>query len=119
VTLINTMLGMQIDPVTRRPSLGNGGGGLSGPPIHAIAVRAVHDVATAAGGLDIIGVGGVTNGTDAVEMLLAGAKAVQVGTATFARPDAALRVLRSAAREARRLGVTSWSELTGAGLARR
>lgn len=116
VTLINTMLGMQIDTRTRRPSLGNGGGGLSGPPIHPVAVRAVHDVAVALPGLDIIGVGGITSGRDAVEMMLAGAKAVQVGTATFARPDACLRILRDAAREARRTGAVSWGELCGAAL---
>lgn len=119
VTLINTMLGMQFDTVTRRPSLGNGGGGLSGPPIHPVAVRAVHDVAVALPGVDIIGVGGITSGRDAVEMMLAGAKAVQVGTATFARPDASLRILQGAAREARRAGASSWAELSGAALAAR
>ncbi|MFN5650212.1 MAG: dihydroorotate dehydrogenase, partial [Actinomycetes bacterium] len=73
VTLINTLLGMQIDTVTRRPSLGNGGGGLSGPPVHPVAVRAVHDVAVAPPGIDNSGVGGISSGRDAVEMMLAGA----------------------------------------------
>lgn len=114
VTLINTMLGMQIDTVTRRGTLGNGGGGLSGPPIHPVAVRAVHDVAAALPGTDIVGVGGITDGTTAVEMLMAGAKAVQVGTATFARPDACARVRDSAARILLDSGCSSWSDVTGA-----
>lgn len=108
VTLINTMLGMQIDTVSGRPTLGNGGGGLSGPPIHAIAVRAVHDVAKALPDLDIIGVGGISSGGDAVEMMMAGAKAVQVGTASFARPDACATVLRGAARLLTSRGCSSW-----------
>jgi dihydroorotate dehydrogenase (NAD+) catalytic subunit len=93
VTLINTMLAMVIDPRTLRPVLGNGGGGLSGRAIHPIAVRAVHDVHQALPDLAIIGVGGVASGWDAAEMLLVGASAVQVGTATFAQPDAAAKVV--------------------------
>jgi dihydroorotate dehydrogenase (NAD+) catalytic subunit len=88
VTLVNTVLGMAIDPVTRRPRLGNGGGGLSGSAIHPVAVRAVHDVRGALPELPIVGVGGVATGEDAVELLVAGAQAVQVGTATFADPRA-------------------------------
>lgn len=94
VTLINTMLAMVIDHTTLRPVLGNGGGGLSGRAIHPIAVRAVHDVHRALPKLPIIGVGGVASGWDAAEMLLAGATAVQVGTATFADPAAPMAVLR-------------------------
>jgi dihydroorotate dehydrogenase (NAD+) catalytic subunit len=94
VTCINTVLGMVYDRVTGAPALGAGGGGLSGPAIHPIAVRAVHDVHAALPGLPIIGVGGVATGWDARELLLAGAVAVQVGTATFADPRAPLRVLR-------------------------
>ncbi len=86
VTLVNTVLGMAIDPETRRPRLGGGGGGLSGPAMHPVAVRAVYDVHAAHPGLPIVGVGGVARGVDAVELLLAGASAVQVGTATFADP---------------------------------
>ena len=77
---------MVIDPATRRPSLGDGGGGLSGRAIHPIAVRAVYDVHEALPELPIVGVGGVATGWDAAELLLAGASAVQVGTATFADP---------------------------------
>jgi dihydroorotate dehydrogenase (NAD+) catalytic subunit len=93
VTLVNTLLGMVIDPDTLRPALGNGGGGLSGRAIHPVAVRAVHDVRAALADLPIVGVGGVASGWDAAELLVAGADAVQVGTATFADPRAPRRVL--------------------------
>jgi len=95
VTLINTALAMVIDLETRAPILGSGpaGGGLSGPSIHPIAVRAVFDVRAAHPDATIIGVGGIMSGRDAVELLMAGADAVQVGTATFRDPRAAWRVL--------------------------
>ena len=95
VTLVNTALGMAIDLESRAPVLGSGpaGGGLSGPSIHPIAVRAVFDVRAAHPDATIIGVGGVMGGRDAVELLLAGADAVQVGTATFRDPRAPWRVL--------------------------
>ena len=86
VTLVNTVLGMAIDIETRRLRLGGGGGGLSGPAIHPVAVRAVYDVHQNLPDLPIVGVGGVSRGVDAVELILAGASAVQVGTATFADP---------------------------------
>ena len=94
VTLVNTLMGLLIDPDTRRPRLGNGGGGLSGPAIHPVAVRAVYETHAAHPDLPIIGVGGVASGADAAELLLAGASAVQVGTATFADPRAPARVLK-------------------------
>lgn len=92
VTLINTLLGLAYDPDTLRPSLGNGGGGLSGRAIHPVAVRAVHDVRQALPDLPIVGVGGVASGWDAIELMVAGAQAVQVGTASFADPRACARV---------------------------
>ena len=106
VTLVNTVLGMAIDVSTRRYVLGSGerGGGLSGAAIHPVAVRAVHDVHRALPDLPIVGVGGVVDGDTAVELLLAGASAVQVGTATFADPKAAERVLA---------GVRRWLEREG------
>ncbi|WP_227462483.1 dihydroorotate dehydrogenase [Desertimonas flava] len=94
VTCVNTLLGLAYDECTGAPALGAGGGGLSGPAIHPIAVRAVNDVATAHPGLPVVGVGGVATAWDATEFLLAGAVAVQVGTATFADPKAPLKVLR-------------------------
>jgi dihydroorotate dehydrogenase (NAD+) catalytic subunit len=92
VTLINTVLAMVIDPHTLRPALGNGGGGLSGRAIHPVAVRAVHDVRQALADLPIVGVGGVSSGWEAAELMLVGAQAIQVGTASFADPRACARV---------------------------
>ncbi|MGH9136863.1 MAG: dihydroorotate dehydrogenase [Acidimicrobiales bacterium] len=108
VTLINTLLGMVIDVDRRSYTLGAGpgGGGLSGPAIHPVAVRCVHDVHAALPTLPIVGVGGVVTGTDAVELLLAGASAVQVGTATFADPRASWRVLDE---------LRAWCEVHGVG----
>ncbi len=84
------MLGMVYRPVDLRPALGNGGGGVSGRAIHPIAVRAVHDVRQALPDLPIVGVGGVATGWEAAELMIAGAQAVQVGTASFADPRACL-----------------------------
>jgi dihydroorotate dehydrogenase (NAD+) catalytic subunit len=92
VTLINTLLAMVIDPQTLQPALGNGGGGLSGRAIHPVAVRVVHDVRQALTDLPIIGVGGVGTGWEAAELMVVGAHAVQVGTASFADPRACARV---------------------------
>lgn len=111
LTLVNTMLGMQIDTDTGRPTLGNGGGGLSGRAIHPIAVRAVHDVRAALPSVDIVGVGGIASGRDAVEMMMAGANAVQVGTASFADPAATWNIAREAALLARARGAASWSDI--------
>ncbi len=93
LTLVNTLLGMSIDLRSRRPALGGGGGGLSGPALHAVAVRAVYECRMAFPDAGIVGAGGVADGAGAAEMLLAGADAVQVGTATLADPRAPVRVL--------------------------
>lgn len=116
VTLVNTVLAMAIDPETGDYRLGSGprGGGLSGPAIHPIAVRAVHDVHAALPELPIIGVGGVAGGGDAAELLLAGATAIQVGTATFADPRAPARVLAELRQWAVRTGRRSITEAVGA-----
>ncbi len=94
VTLVNTLLGMVLHPGTGLAVLGAGGGGYSGRPLHAVAVRTVYDVHAALPDLPIVGVGGVATAWDAAELLLAGASAVQVGTATFADPAAPLKVQR-------------------------
>jgi dihydroorotate dehydrogenase (NAD+) catalytic subunit len=114
VTLVNTVMGMAIDPATRRYRLGNGGGGLSGPAIHPVAVRAVHDVAAARPEVPIVGVGGVVDGEGAAELLVAGASAVQVGTATFADPRAPGLVAAGLVDWCRRHRVGDVRELIGA-----
>jgi dihydroorotate dehydrogenase (NAD+) catalytic subunit len=113
LTLINTVMGMAIDPATRRPRLGNGGGGLSGPAIRPVAVRAVYEVREAFPSAAIVGVGGVASGEHAAELLVAGADAVQVGTATFADPRAPARVLQELERWCRRHGVVAVRDLVG------
>ena len=114
VTLINTVMGLAIDPVTRKARLGNFGGGLSGAAIHPVAVRAVNDVHQARPDATIIGVGGVTSAEDVVELLLAGASAVQIGTATFRDPRAPGRILRELHGWCRRHGVRRLADLIGA-----
>ena len=105
------MLGMQIDVRTGKPTLGNGGGGLSGAAIHPIAVRAVHDVRVALPTVDIVGVGGISSGADALEMMMAGANAVQVGTASFANPAATWNIACDAARQASSQGARTWGDI--------
>ena len=114
LTLINTFPAMAIDLETRRPALGAGGGGMSGAPLHALAVRAVYDCRAAYPGAGIWGVGGVRTGADAVELLLAGADAVQVGTATLADPHAPLRVRDELASWCIAHGVRAVRELVSA-----
>ena len=113
VVLTNTLLAMVIDPKTRRPVLGAKRGGLSGAAMRPVAVRAVYDVHEAASGLPIVGVGGVTCGIDVVEYLLAGACAVQVGTATFADPRAPRRILSEFEQWCDRHEVESPGDLIG------
>ena len=114
VTLINTVMGLAIDPVTRKARLGNFGGGLSGAAIHPVAVRAVNDVHQARPDATIIGVGGVSSAADVVELMLAGASAVQIGTATFRDPRAPGRILRELHGWCRRHGVRRLADLIGA-----
>ena len=90
LALINTLLGMVIDTNTMAPKLSQRTGGLSGPAIRPIAVRAIYQVRTALPSVPIVGMGGVTNGRDAFELVLAGANAVSIGTATFGDPMAAI-----------------------------
>lgn len=114
ITLVNTLLGLAIDESTRRVVLGAGGGGLSGPAIHSVALRAVFDCASAYPGAAIVGVGGISDGAGALRMLLAGACAVQVGTATLADPKAPRRVLEELARLLDDAGAASLADVVGA-----
>ena len=113
VTLINTVLGMVIDPHTMQPALGNGGGGLSGRAIHPVAVRAVYDVRQALVDLPIVGVGGVSTGWEAAELMVAGADAVQVGTASFANPRACAKVSQELVEFADRREIPRLADLGG------
>lgn len=112
LSLINTVLGMRIDVRTRRPILANNMGGLSGPAVLPIAVRMVWQVAQAVK-LPIIGMGGVARGTDAAELMLAGASAVAVGTACFTDPYAPVRVRDEFSQYLAEAGVPRAAELTG------
>ena len=98
LTLVNTLLGLALDTETGRPLLGAGGGGLSGSPVHPVAVRAVWECRAAFPEVPLVGVGGVFSGRDAIELVRAGADAVQVGTATFRDPGAPWKVLRQVER---------------------
>jgi dihydroorotate dehydrogenase (NAD+) catalytic subunit len=92
ISLINTLYGMAIDVETRRPRLGNVIGGLSGPAIKPVAVRMVFEVAQRVK-IPVVGVGGIVSAEDALEFLIAGARAVQVGTANFIQPDVTMKII--------------------------
>jgi dihydroorotate dehydrogenase (NAD+) catalytic subunit len=114
ISLINTVLGMAIDIETRLPMLAGTYGGLSGPAIRPVAVRAVHEVHRALPHVPIIGQGGVAGANDAIELILAGASAVAVGTANFVNPRAALVVADGISAYLHRHGISQVSELVGA-----
>ena len=113
LSLTNTFLAMSIDVETRRPRLSNVTGGLSGPAIKPIALRMVYESARAVS-IPILGMGGITTVEDIVEFLLAGATAVQVGTASYADPRAVERLARGLESWCRSHGVAKVSSLTGA-----
>ncbi len=113
VSLINTLTGMAIDVRTRRPRIATMYGGLSGPAIKPVALRMVHQVATALPQLPICGMGGILGGEDALEFVMAGASCIQVGTANFARPDAALVVLEELRALMAQLGIESIEQVRG------
>jgi dihydroorotate dehydrogenase (NAD+) catalytic subunit len=94
VAMINTLLGMVIDTKKMRPLLANKTGGLSGPAIRPVAVRAIYQVHAALPNVPILGMGGVTSGRDALELILAGASGVSVGTASFGNPLAVIEIQR-------------------------
>ena len=113
VSLINTLLGMAIDARTRRPVLSTVTGGLSGPAVKPVALRMVWQVAQAVG-IPVIGLGGIMTATDAVEFLLAGATAVQIGTANFIDPTVTVKVVEGIETYLEQNGFASAKELVGA-----
>ena len=113
VSLVNTFRGMVVNWRRRRPILANDVGGLSGPAIKPLALRMVWDVARALPGLPIIGIGGIADADDALEFLVAGASAVQVGTATFYDPTASERLLDDLPRKLEELGARDVREVIG------
>jgi dihydroorotate dehydrogenase (NAD+) catalytic subunit len=112
ISLVNTFVALAIDIETRTPRIGNGFGGLSGPAIKPLALRLVYEAAKAVR-IPVIGLGGILNGEDAAEFLIAGASAVQVGTANFVDSRAPSRVAKELGKVLRRLRVNNVSELTG------
>lgn len=113
VSLINTLMGMAIDVERMRPCLSTVTGGLSGPAVRPVAVRMVWQVAKAVG-IPVIGLGGIMNGRDAMEFILAGASAVQIGTANFIDPAVTMKVIDYIADFCERHGVADINELIGA-----
>jgi dihydroorotate dehydrogenase (NAD+) catalytic subunit len=112
ISLVNTFISLPIDAQTRRPRIGAGFGGLSGPAIKPLALRFVYQAAKAVK-IPVIGLGGITCGEDAAEFLIAGAQAVEVGTATFWDPAAPLRIAEELGRFLHQSGVENVHELVG------
>jgi dihydroorotate dehydrogenase (NAD+) catalytic subunit len=113
LSMINTLLGLTVDPDGLRPVLGGGTGGLSGPAIRPVAVRCVWQVHAAMPEVPIIGIGGIRTGSDALEFLLAGATAVQVGTVIFHDPSAPMRVVAELGDELTRRGFGKVADVVG------
>ena len=112
ISLINTLIGMAIDARTRRPRLANVIGGLSGPAVKPVALRMVWQVASAVA-IPVVGIGGIGTAEDAIEFLLAGATAVQVGTANFYNPAATMDILTGLEDYLREQGETSVRDIVG------
>ena len=113
LAMINTLLGMVINTETMRPHLANKTGGLSGPAIRPVAVRAIYQVHRALPKVPIVGMGGVLTGNDAFELVLAGASAISVGTATFHDPSAPIRIKKELAELLLARGFTNFSDAVG------
>ncbi len=112
ISLINTFVSLAVDVKTRKPRIGAGFGGLSGPAIKPIALRMVNQAAKVVN-IPVIGIGGIASGEDAAEFLIAGASLVEVGTATFWDPAAPVKIARELGGMLRELGVSRASELVG------
>jgi dihydroorotate dehydrogenase (NAD+) catalytic subunit len=113
LALINTLLGMAIDIDAMRPKLAGKTGGLSGPAIRPVAVRAVYQVHAAIPNTPILGMGGITSGRDALEFILAGASGVSIGTANFGNPTAPIKVKEELEQLLKERGFSSMSDAIG------
>ena len=113
LALINTLLGMVIDINTMKPKLAGKTGGLSGPAIRPVAVRAIYQVHQAFPNIPIVGMGGVASGRDALELILAGASAVSIGTATFGNPNAAMQIKEELAELLTQKGFNDFRDAIG------
>jgi dihydroorotate dehydrogenase (NAD+) catalytic subunit len=114
VSLINTLMGMRLDLKTRRPILANGTGGLSGPAVFPVAVRMVYQVYEAVS-IPVIGMGGVSGARDVLELMLAGATAVEVGAANLVDPYACKKIISDLPREMEKLGIDDINDIIGGG----
>jgi dihydroorotate dehydrogenase (NAD+) catalytic subunit len=112
ISCINTLTGMAVDIRSRRPRLANGTGGLSGPAVRPLAVRMVYQVVRAVG-IPVIGIGGIMRAEDALEFLIVGARAVQVGTANFVDPDAMAQIISGLEGFCREEGIARIEDLIG------
>lgn len=112
LTLVNTFVGMSIDVNRRRPMLSNVFGGLSGPAIRPLAVRLVYQASRAVS-IPVVGIGGIVNARDALEFIIAGASAVQVGTANFIDPEASIKILEGIETYCRENGISGINDLVG------
>jgi len=112
ISLVNTFLALAVDSETQKPKLANVYGGLSGPAIKPIALRMVHQVASRVN-IPVIGMGGILEGNDALEFLIAGAKAVEVGTANFINPEATLRIIDELKEYCQKKGIDRIETLIG------
>ena len=112
VSLINTLLGMKIDIEKRRPVLANNTGGLSGPAIRPVAVRMVYEVAQAVN-IPILGMGGIVNGEDAIEFLLAGASAISIGAGNFQDPYTSINTINEIEQYMKKHNIENINDIVG------
>lgn len=113
ISAINTLVGMAIDTTTRRPKLSNITGGLSGPAIKPVALACVYKIAQTVD-IPVVGIGGIQSGADVVEFMLAGASAVQIGTATFRQPTACVDIIKQLRDYLRESKITRVTDIIGA-----
>ena len=112
LSLINTLKGLAIDPYKRKPIFNNVYAGLSGPAVKPVALRMVHEVSKAVS-IPVIGLGGISNGIDAIEFMMAGARAVQIGTINFVNPMAGKEIIEEMEAFCKEQGIKDINEIVG------